>query len=98
MAGAGAGLGALSRGVRLGLFAMTNEELVAKARELIKQLEWGKDGLPVRLDALPNVRVQDAVVVWFEGEQKDVKLKVVLDRESGKPIIANLTDRPPLNL
>ena len=35
-------------------FIMTNEELVAKARELAKQFENFEQGLPVRLDTLPK--------------------------------------------
>ncbi|HXR06550.1 MAG TPA: hypothetical protein VN765_04415 [Candidatus Acidoferrum sp.] len=68
---------------------MTHEELITMARKHLKafgdQSEHG-----VALERLPKARVQEAAVVYFEGDEHDGKLEVYLERESGEFIMATL--------
>ena len=67
---------------------MTQEKLIAKAREYVKGFEKSSKEHGVSLETLPKVRLQDAAVVHFESDKHDGKIEVYLDRESGNFITA----------
>jgi len=66
---------------------MTNDELIATATEHARQFE-GAPNLPASLDALPVIRVQEAVVVYFESPRRDQYIQISLDRNTGDFISA----------
>jgi hypothetical protein len=72
-----------------GNLSMTHEQLVAIAREEVKDFR-DPEGRCRGLEELPKVTVLDAVVVWFESDQHDGKIEVFLERDSGKFITATL--------
>ena len=73
---------------------MTRDELIAIARKHAKGFSDVNE-FPVTLDMLPKVRVVDAVVVYFEGDQHGGKIEVFLERESGDFITATLIPTKP---
>jgi hypothetical protein len=73
---------------------MTDEELVAHARELaagFRDLEGRCPGV----EEMPKVRVVDAIVVYFKSDRHDTTVEVVLERKSGKFLGGTLTPHKP---
>jgi len=71
---------------------MTNEALIAEATKVAK--DFSVDSAPgVTLETLPRVRATDALVVYFESDEHDGKIEVILERESGKLVTATLVPR-----
>ena len=77
---------------------MTDDELLAKAIEKLRELEARRTNIPERLravtvDQLPKRRIRDAVVIDFEQDEKDGRIQIFMDRESGDMI--SVTYNPP---
>jgi len=71
---------------------MTHDDLIAMARKHLKAIgDRSEHG--VALERLPKARVQDAAVVYFEGDEHDGRMEVYLERESGEFIM--MTVIPP---
>jgi len=66
---------------------MTNDELIAIATEHARQFERAPN-LPASLDALRMIRVQEAVVIYFETPRRDQYIQISLDRNTGDFISA----------
>lgn len=73
---------------------MTHEELVAIAREQVKDFKDPEGRCP-GVEDLPKSRVVEAAVVYFESDEHDGTIEVVLERDSGKLITATLSPRKP---
>ena len=71
---------------------MTHEELVAIAREQVRDFKDPEGHCP-SLQDVPKSRVVEAVVVYFESDEHDGTIEVVLQRDSGKLLGATLTPR-----
>jgi hypothetical protein len=71
---------------------MTDQELIAIARERVKDFKDPEGRCP-GMEELPNCRVQDAAVVFFESDEHDGKIEVYLQRDSGKFITAMMIPR-----
>jgi hypothetical protein len=66
---------------------MTDQELIAIATEHARKFEESPN-LPASLDALPTIRVQQAVVIYFESPNRDQYIQISLDRNTGDFISA----------
>ena len=70
---------------------MTNEQLIEIARAHTKDLPrlsgeaWASD------EALPNVSVQDTVIISFSAAEHLKKVNILLEKDSGKFIASWLT-------
>jgi hypothetical protein len=64
---------------------MTNEQLIAKARECVSMWEKRAE-TPIDWAILSKVHVREAVVVNFEGEQRFPSIQVILDKDTGETI------------
>jgi hypothetical protein len=71
---------------------MTHDELIAKAREHLEPVErW--DEWPASIAAFPDARLRETVVVYFSRKDRDDRIEVCLDRETGEFVGATYT--PP---
>jgi hypothetical protein len=73
---------------------MTDEELVAIAREQVEGFEDPEGRCP-SIGELPKTRILEAVVVYFESDEHGGKIEVFLERDSGKLISATLIPHKP---
>jgi hypothetical protein len=73
---------------------MTNEELIAIAREQAKGFRDPEGACPT-IERLPKARVLDAVVVYFESDDHNGRIEVFLERGSGEFITATLVPHKP---
>ena len=71
---------------------MTHDDLIAKAREHLEPFER-MDESHVRVAEFPDVRVRETVVVSFSRSDRDDRMEVCLDRETGEFVGATYT--PP---
>jgi hypothetical protein len=71
---------------------MTHDELIVKAREYLEPFER-MDECRVLVAEFPDVRVRETVLVCFSRSDRDDKMEVCLDRETGEPLGATYT--PP---
>jgi hypothetical protein len=70
---------------------MTDDQLISKAVKRLRLLESRCAERPsplqdVSVDLLPNRRIRDAVVIYFECDDSPAKIQVFMDRESGDMI------------
>lgn len=71
---------------------MSDEELIAAAKGYAKDFrDVGDQSL--QPEALPLIRVVDAVVVYLESADHDGRIEVFLDRKSGKCLTAIMSPR-----
>jgi hypothetical protein len=73
---------------------MTDEELIAIAREQVEGFEDPEGHCP-SIRELPRTRILDAVVVYFESDEQGGKIEVFLERDSRKLIAATLIPHKP---
>ena len=71
---------------------MTHDELIAKAREFAEPFERMGE-FPVRIAEFPEVRIQETVVVSFSRSEREDRIEVCLDPETGEFVSATYT--PP---
>lgn len=75
---------------------LTKEELIAKARELVRELHDELKDREPRLTHpvdLVNVRVRETVTFYFTGDSQSSSAEVCLDRETGDFVRATIA--PP---
>lgn len=70
---------------------MSDEELIAAAREYAKDFSQAEQPLP--LEALPLTRVVEAAVVYFESPDHDGRIEVYLGRKTGECLTAIMSPR-----
>ncbi len=73
---------------------MTHEELIAIAREQAKGFD-DPEGCCPQIGDLPKSRAVDAVVVYFESDEHNGMIEVILQRDSGKLLGATLSPHKP---
>ena len=71
---------------------MTNEQLIALARERAKDFTVLGEGY-VKLEMLPKVRVRETAVVYFESDEHDGRIEICLDKGSGELISGTMSPR-----
>ena len=69
---------------------MTHDELIAEARKHTADISRLSGELWASCEMLPKVTIADAVVVWFESDERPGKIFVVLERELGTFVASGL--------
>ena len=72
---------------------MTHEQLIALARKRAEDFNGVNEENVVTLKMLPKVRVREAVVVYFEGDEHDGHTEICLDKDSGEFISGTMSPR-----
>ena len=71
---------------------MTSEALIAIAKREAGSFHDPEGRCP-GLNELPNTRILDAVVVYFESCEHDGRIEVFLEKDSGKIVTALMIPR-----